>query len=240
MLLRPETIERSGKSVDEIVRAVAGEYRVPVESLKVEVLEEQRDAFLGFIGGNPARVRITVLPDPRDIAEAFVHDVVEMLNPEARCELEENGHRFTFHVEGLDVGNLIGKHGATLNALQYLANIVSNRYEGTPKLDVVVDVSGYRDSRSKSLRELAHRLSEKVLQSGRAIELEPMPAAERKIIHLELKELGEVSTYSIGEEPNRRLVIAPPGAEGEAAPVDGERKRRGSRRPRRAAAPRED
>jgi len=233
MLLRPEIVERSGKSVDEIVRAVADEYRVPVEALKVEVLEEPRDAFLGFIGGSPARVRVTVLPDPRDIADAFVHDVVECLNPEARCELEEDGRRYVFHIEGIDVGNLIGKHGATLNALQYLANIVSNRYEGTPKLDVVIDVSGYRDSRSKSLRELARRLADKVLESGRAVELEPMPASERKIIHLALKEFGEVSTYSTGEEPNRRLVIAPLGAEGApAAPAGDKRRRRRPRRPR--------
>lgn len=242
MILKPETIERTGPTTDEIVAAVAEEYGVSESRLQVEVLEEAREAFLGFIGGSKARARVTVLPDPRDIADYFVHEVIATLNPEARCEIEEDDRRFIVYIEGGDVGNLIGKHGATLNALQYLANIVSNRYEGTPKVDVEVDVSGYRDSRTRSLQELSQRLAEKVIQTGRAVELEPMTAAERKVIHITLKEIDGIATYSTGNEPNRSIVIAPrgAGADGQApaqADADGPKKRRRRRKPRNPDAP---
>lgn len=234
VLLHPEIIERTGKNPEEIADAIAREYDVPVERVKIEVLEAARDAFLGFIGGSLARVRATVLPDPRDIAWAFVRDTVEVLNPEARLEVEEEGDRFIIHIEGIDVGNLIGKHGATLNALQYLASIVANRFEGTPKLDVEVDVSGYRDSRLKSLQELACRLADTVLDTGRAVELEPMNSAERKIIHLTLKAYEEIATWSVGDEPNRAVVIARRGDEG-ATPERAPERKRDDRRPRRGS-----
>lgn len=229
ILLHPEVIERTGKNPDEIARDIAREYDVPVDRVKIEVLAEARDKFLGFIGGSDARVRATVLPDPRDIAWAFVEDTVAVLNPEARLAVEEDGDRFIIHIEGIDVGNLIGKHGATLNALQYLASIVANRFEGTPRIDVEVDVSGYRDSRQKSLQELACRLADAVLDDGRAVELEPMNAAERKIIHITLKEYDEIVTWSVGDEPNRAVVIARRGEEDAPAEKLPDRKRRSRR-----------
>jgi spoIIIJ-associated protein len=103
---------------------------------------------------------------------------------------------------------MIGRRGQTLDALQYLANIVANRYSDS-YLRIVLDAENFRDRRKKTLEDLADRLAGRVLKTRKEIVLEPMPAAERKVIHAKLQSHGAVKTYSKGEEPNRRVVITP-------------------------------
>jgi spoIIIJ-associated protein len=204
---KPEVIERSGTTPEEILQKALEEFNLPEECIQMEVLEEAKDGFLGF-GKQPAKARLTVFPDRRQLAFDFVDGVLGWINKEAEIEVIETEDSYTLYIEGPDVGNVIGKRGQTLNALQYLANIATNRFKGLDKLNVIVDVSGYRESRSQSLLELADSLAEKVLKSKRTIELEPMNAAERKIIHIRLRERNDVHTWSEGEEPNRKLIIS--------------------------------
>jgi len=109
-------------------------------------------------------------------------------------------------IEGDDLGILIGRRGETLSSLQYVANLmVSRRLKS--RVGLVVDVEGYRQRRYDSLRQLARRLAEQVRSTGRSVTLEPMPAGERRVIHLELRDNPHVTTQSIGEGDARKIAI---------------------------------
>ena len=120
------------------------------------------------------------------------------------------GEDESLHIEilGSDCGVAIGRHGETLDAIQYLTNIVANRWMDQ-HLRVVVDVAGYRSRQEERLRQQARRTAERVLDTGRESRLKPMTPAERRIIHLELREAEGITTYSEGAEPRRYVVISP-------------------------------
>jgi spoIIIJ-associated protein len=111
-------------------------------------------------------------------------------------------------IRGSDLGILIGRHGETLDAFQYVASLMVGRETAT-FVHLVVDVEGHRDRRERQLRQLAQRMAEQVLKTGRKLTLEPMTAAERRIIHIELREHPAVTTQSMGEDPHRKITIIP-------------------------------
>ncbi|MFZ2096325.1 MAG: RNA-binding cell elongation regulator Jag/EloR [Anaerolineales bacterium] len=111
-------------------------------------------------------------------------------------------------INGKDLSVLIGKRSETLNALQYIARLIVNKELGE-NITLVVDVEGYRTRRERQLRQLAHRMAEQAIKTGRKQTLEPMPPNERRIIHMELREDGHVTTESFGEEPHRKVTIIP-------------------------------
>jgi spoIIIJ-associated protein len=140
----------------------------------------------------------------------LLEQVCDALAVEASISVRETGDALigTFH--GRELGLVIGKHGQTIDAIQYLA--AAALYRGMDeRLDVVVDASGYRDRRRETLEAVADRTASKAVATGRAVELEPMSASERKIVHLRLKERSDVSTASEGAEPNRYVVVRPSG-----------------------------
>lgn len=112
------------------------------------------------------------------------------------------------NVNGDDLSILIGRHAETLNALQYIASLIISKEIGR-SIPLVVDVEGYRARRENQLRQLARRMAEQAVRTGRRQVLEPMPANERRIVHLELRDHAEVTTESIGEEPRRKITIIP-------------------------------
>lgn len=111
-------------------------------------------------------------------------------------------------VDGEDVGLLIGRRGQTIDAVQHLAQRIVVRADG-PRTRVVIDADGYRERRAQALCEEADGVAEEVLRSGEPVELEPMPASERRVVHEHLRERGDVRTHSEGEEPERFLVVSP-------------------------------
>jgi spoIIIJ-associated protein len=110
---------------------------------------------------------------------------------------------------GDDVALLIGRHGQTIDAVQYLANAIAHRRYGDERKEVTVDAAGYRERRRATLESLAVRTAQDVRVSGVRVELEPMTAVERKVVHLKLKEFAGVETASEGTEPNRYVVVLP-------------------------------
>ena len=112
----------------------------------------------------------------------------------------------TLNLHGDDLGILIGKHGQTLDALQYLTNLASNR-EGRERTRFIIDVEDYRKRRADTLEQLALRLADRAKRTGDRVALEPMTPHERKIIHMSLQDDSRIETYSEGEEPFRRVVI---------------------------------
>jgi spoIIIJ-associated protein len=126
-------------------------------------------------------------------------------------------------VGGRELGLVIGKHGQTIDAIQYLVNAIVWRGQSDDRKPVVVDAAGYRARREATLDTLAVRSAERAVSSGRRIELEPMTAVERKVVHVRLKEFPGVTTRSEGTEPNRFVVIEPAAsaARPRSGPVEG-------------------
>jgi spoIIIJ-associated protein len=135
--------------------------------------------------------------------------IVEAIGVRARLEIAEDDETMTATFVGGELGLLIGKHGQTIDAIQYLANAVVWRGRGEDRKAVVVDAAGYRGRREATLAALARRSAEQAKATGRPVELDPMTAVERKVVHVHLKEFPGVATRSEGTEPNRFVVIEP-------------------------------
>lgn len=146
--------------------------------------------------------------EPAERVRAVVSRICAALGLRASVDVEETGEEIRATVNGEDLGLLIGRHGATIDAVQHLALRAALR-AGEERRRVVVDAAGYRERREGVLRRAADRAVSEALRYGRAVELEPMSAAERKIVHQYLAERTEVETHSEGTEPDRRLVVSP-------------------------------
>ncbi|ANS76422.1 protein jag [Paenibacillus yonginensis] len=146
--------------------------------------------------------------DPYEAAASFLREVGESMGLEIEVEIRKHRDGMLLAISGSNLGLLIGRRGQTLDALQYLANIVANRYSSN-FVRLIVDAENFRQRRKKTLEELAERLAERVVRTGKEVVLEPMPSQERKAIHAKLQNHPEVKTLSKGDEPNRRVVITP-------------------------------
>ena len=139
----------------------------------------------------------------------FLAGLLERMNVSAEIETEIGEDQLVYmRMSGRRMGVVIGRRGQTLDAIQYLVNLVANKLPG-PRARIVLDAEGYRDKRAETLRNLATRLAAKAKSERRKTVLEPMNALERRIVHLALADDTEVETRSEGEEPYRRVVILP-------------------------------
>jgi spoIIIJ-associated protein len=150
----------------------------------------------------------TIPDEPSERVRGIVARVVHALGLHATVDIDESDDEIRATVNGDDLGLLIGKHGATIDALQHIAFRAAFRGEELRK-QVVVDAAGYRERREGALHRMADRAAAEALQYGRPVELEPMRATERKIVHTYLSERTDVETHSEGDEPDRRLVVSP-------------------------------
>ncbi len=152
-----------------------------------------------------AEDELTPAEELRDLLETLL----DAMDLEGRVTIEESEDTLIGSVEGEDLGRFIGRHGQTIEAVQHLAQRIVLRGGGGPR--VVVDAAGYRKRREATLRAQADGAAESALRDGRPVELEPMSAAERRFVHEYLRERGDVETHSEGDEPERRLIVVPPG-----------------------------
>jgi spoIIIJ-associated protein len=218
------TVEATGETVGEAKWAALRELEsrhpgLDKSAVAFEVVSEGERGLLG-VGYEPARV---VAHLPAEAAEAVVFDESEQaaearglvsrilgaLGVEGRIDVHEDDDSITVTCGGADVAILIGRHGQTIDAVQYLLNAVSHRLYGDERKDVTVDAAGYRERRRSTLESLAVRVAQQVRTSGDRVELDPMTAVERKVVHLKLKEIDGVETTSEGTEPNRYVVVLP-------------------------------
>lgn len=214
-------VEASGKSVEEAIERALRDLGVTREQVEVEILSEGRGGILGF-GAEPARVRVTPRasaggPGGADTEAALevLRELLRLMGIEATVSArapETPGDgvgmaKAVLDVNGEDLGILIGRRGETLAALQYTVNlIVGRKFDGQSVFSV--DVEGYRRRREQTLRRLALRMAERVKETGRPVTLEPMPAHERRIVHLALAQDPKVVTASLGEGENRKVSIS--------------------------------
>jgi spoIIIJ-associated protein len=223
------TAEATGETVGEAKWAALRELErrhpgLDKAAVQFEVVAEGERGILG-VGYEPARVvahlpaeaaeaaaTSTIPGDERgQVADArsLVARIVTTLGVDAEIDAREEPDAVVVTCSGPEVGLLIGRHGQTIDSIQYLLNVIAYRAHGDEKKDVVVDAAGYRARRKATLEALALRVAERVRDSGEAEELEPMTAVERKVVHLRLKDVAGVGTASEGTEPNRYVVVLP-------------------------------
>ncbi len=204
-------IVMSAKTVEEALELAAKELGVDsVEKIEYTVLEEPKKGLFG-IGAVPAKISASCVCGGEADALALVEELIANMNVEATVSMNdgESGEK-KIVIEGGNAAILIGHHGETLDALQYLANLAANKKVAGEKREYVkitVDVEGYRAKREETLRALARRMADKVLKYKKSVMLEPMNPYERRIIHSEVQNIEGVSTNSIGSDGNRKVVM---------------------------------
>ncbi|OIQ11332.1 hypothetical protein MTCOM_25580 [Moorella thermoacetica] len=200
-------IEVSGKTVEEAIENALKSLGAKREEVEISILEEGSKGFLGLLGSRQARVKV-VLPDsPEKVINDFLSKVLADMQIEAGIEIRPRDGYYFVSFHGKDLGILIGRRGETLDALQYLTNLAVNRILQN-KIRIILDVEGYRKRREQTLINLARRLSNRVKETGNRIVLEPMNPQERRVIHTALQNDSQILTFSEGQEPNRKVVIA--------------------------------
>jgi spoIIIJ-associated protein len=219
------SVEATGETVGEAKWAAIRELEqllpgVDRDAIRLQVVSEGERGLLG-VGFTPARVIASAPQEaagaaaPEDQSEqgAAVRELLELaiaaISVPARVRVEETDEAITATLLGADTGALIGRHGQTLDALQYLANAVSHRLDPETRKPVTVDAAGYRARRTATVESVARRAAERASATGRPVALDPMTAVERKVVHESLKDDPEVETASEGTEPNRYVVVVP-------------------------------
>lgn len=203
-----DKIEKTGKTVEDALEAALSELGVNRDQVEYRVLEVPTKPLFGLLGGKEAKVEVTVKKiDPVENARQFLINVTKKMGLNVMVDVNITEENVVLNVRGEDLGLLIGKHGQTLDALQYLTNLAAHR-ESRDRVRLVVDIEDYRRRRAVTLEQLALRLADRVKRSGERTALEPMNPHERKIIHMSLQDDQRIETFSEGEEPFRRVVIA--------------------------------
>ncbi len=198
----------SAKTVDQAIELACQELGVKADEVEVEVLEEGKKGILG-LGAVDAKVSVKIKSTPARRALEFIENLVSNMGLNATAVItEQDSEGATIAINGTGLGILIGRRGDVLDSLQYLATLAANMQK-SGFYRVTVDVQGYREKRAETLRGVAKRMSEKVLKYNRSFALEPMNAYERRIIHAACQNIAGVTTRSIGEGADRKIVISP-------------------------------
>ncbi|MBQ4527170.1 MAG: protein jag [Clostridia bacterium] len=200
------TIEKSAKTKEEAIALALEELGIDESDAVIEIIEEGSKGFLG-IGSKDAVVKVTTNPNSSKRAEDFLSKIFELTGEEVNVEATPDGDTLRVNLSGPDMGIVIGKRGETLDALQHLTSLVVNRGD-SEFMKVSLDAENYREKRNEALESLAHKLANKVMRTRRNTTLEPMNAYERRIIHSALQDHEAVTTYSVGQGINRKVVIA--------------------------------
>jgi spoIIIJ-associated protein len=146
--------------------------------------------------------------EPAELLEDLLAEIAEGLDLDVEIDVQEGDGLLKGTLRGEDVGLFIGRRGQTIDAVQHLAQRIVF-HEGPSDVRIVIDADGYRERRAETLRVDADDAAEETLRTGRPVEMDPMPASERRVVHEHLRDRGDVETHSEGDEPERRLVVSP-------------------------------
>ena len=198
-------IEVEENTTEEALEAALKELGVSRDQVSVKVIHEPTKGILG-LGAKLAKIRVTLKEDVSSTPEAILHEILSHMGLEAEIESQIINGSVHLTVSSDNPGILIGKHGQTLNAVEYLLNCILNR-SSLVKKKVFVDAEGYRERREQMLIDLAYRAAAKVKQTHQEILLDPMPPRDRRIIHVTLQSDEYIRTYSRGEGMMRRVAV---------------------------------
>ncbi len=227
----PKSIIVEGKTTSEAISIGLKKLNVSKDKVNIKIIEEhEKRSFFSILSPRIVKVELTLKEEEKNIKsfkeketsikidenelnaskvriDAFLNEFIKNFNDlEYKTNIDlENGF-LKIDINGTDSKTLIGYRGEVLNSLQVILNSIANK-DAKNKVRIVLNISNYREKREKSLEELADKISKTVYKTGKSITLEPMMAYERKIIHNRLQSSDKVKTYSIGEEPYRKVVI---------------------------------
>ncbi|MCL2707047.1 MAG: protein jag [Dehalococcoidia bacterium] len=216
-------LELSARTVEEATRRALEQLGLRLDQVEIEVLEEGKSGLLG-IGAENARIRVTETANRINheevvaMAQDTLENILAYMGLDARVDClcdnavaddeEKFGVSVVFNIKGADLGILIGRRGQTLACVQYILRLMISQQTGLA-MAFVLDVNGYKSRRYESLRVMAQHIAEQVEGSGRSCALEPMPAYERRIVHMVLAEHPYVVTESVGFGEARKVVVLP-------------------------------
>ena len=214
----------SARTVEEARELCLKELGVDLEEAEVEILSHGKPPrFLG-LGAEPARVRAKRVVAGSNLAPTAVEIVTHILQSAGtsttatlRTANDPNTGGPLIDITGEDSGLLIGRKGETLRALQFIVNLMVRKRAGEMNSRVVLDIEKYRERRNESLRAMAMRVADRVVASSRGIALEPMSAAERRVVHMALADHPRVMTQSTGSGEERKITIMPKGGSGQTS-----------------------
>lgn len=229
-----KSVIAEGKTTAEAVEKGLKELNVSKNMVDIKVLEEDKKrSFYSILAPRVVKVELTVKEGAEKEVEVIKEKTIEkrpikvnenmeeielakknveqflkeFLKDNYKYEVKIEKYDVLVNIDGENINHLIGYRGETINALQTLISSIANK-KSSARIKVFVDVAGYKEKRIKTLEELAEKISKTVIRTGKSITLEPMTAYERKIIHTKLQENNKVKTFSKGEEPHRRIVVA--------------------------------
>ena len=224
-----KVIITEGKTTNEAIEKGLKQLRVSREKVEIKVLEnEEKRSFFSILSPRVVKVemklkeneeikekkvknKIELTKEEQDKAEenikTFLEDFKQFLPEDTESKIEKTEYGLNIELLSKNLGFLIGYRGETLYALQNILSAIAGK-EIDKKVRIILDIEGYKEKREKTLEDLAEKVARTVIKTRKPIKLEPMQAYERKIIHSKLQNNERVETESIGEEPNRRIVIS--------------------------------
>lgn len=207
--MRKECVKEAA-TIEEATALIVAELGVEEAAVSFEVVQEPQKKTFGLFGGANAIVKgiYESKETPAWIAKAYLTEVLASMGAEATITIQEEEGGCTLMIEGESLGFIIGRRGDTLDALQYLVGLVANRGENT-YYRVTLDIGNYREKREQALKGLAHKMASQAARTGRKSSLEPMNPYERRLIHTAVQEVKGATSWSVGTEPNRHVVIGP-------------------------------
>ena len=216
----------TGKSIEEAKQKAADEFEVRIDQITFRVVNDVKKGLFGKIKeeakvwagyNHPVIAEVTVidsikaenkLKEQIETCRRYLQNIMEKMGIEAEINIADSEEGFFVDIDSNGSGAIIGRRGETLDALQYLTSLVVNKMDGEYKR-ITLDSCGYREKREETLIQLAEKISNKALKTGRPTTLEPMNPYERRIIHSAVAKVEGVNSKSVGEEPYRKVVISP-------------------------------
>jgi spoIIIJ-associated protein len=208
--------EQVAKTTEEAIRKGLEELKVSRDDVKIEILEEPTSGgVLGILSAKLAKVRLTVdkklndnqAENTKSKLEEVISEIFKITGEDnIKYEIKKDGNQILLNIDGDNVAHLIGYRGKTIESFQSLINSMLQR-EDEEYAKIFVEINGYKKQKEEKLKKLANKMADNVIKFRKPIKLEPMSAYERLIIHTELANRTDVETESVGEEPNRRVVI---------------------------------
>ncbi len=203
-----KVITASGKSIDEAIDTTLRLYNLTKDDVDILVIDEGKKGFFG-IGSKEAVVKIKVKTEKiKDILKNYVRDILSDLGfyPQVDVSLKKRTKVFKVNITGDNLAILIGKHGQTLAAIEHITNLFLNKFV-TTKVKVIVDIDGYMQKRRETVEKITKSAIAKIRKTKTYIKLDPMPSFERRIVHSIVQRYSDVSSYSVGVEPFRSIII---------------------------------
>lgn len=216
----------TGKSIEEAKQKAADEFEVRIDQITFRVVNDVKKGLFGKIKeeakvwagyNHPVIAEVTVidsikaenkLKEQIETCRRYLQNIMEKMGIESEINIADSEEGFFVDIDSNGSGAIIGRRGETLDALQYLTSLVVNKMDGEYKR-ITLDSCGYREKREETLIQLAEKISNKALKTGRPTTLEPMNPYERGIIHSAVAKVEGVNSKSVGEEPYRKVVISP-------------------------------